>query len=139
MDKRKVKKILVVSIALFLIGAMLLILDSRGLSNHDIGGNYSVTVTDASSGRRVSYDLGGGSYIERIPGEITALGWNDDFIIAKQRDQSEGERFFILVKGRDHKYAEPSESVIGPLSETQFHEERIRNGVPEKLKFTTYF
>lgn len=93
---------------------------------HDekITGPYRLIAVDVDQQMSVCYDLGNGSAIGRIGETVFAYGYNDRYIVAKQHPNNNNNitNYFYLDMTKDEKYAEPSESVVGPLSESQFLE-----------------
>jgi len=98
-----------------------------------IVGPYIAIAIDEPSNMSISYDLGGGSSIGKIDAEVVAVGFNDKFIIAKQRPLSDPSKvnYFYLEMAKDSKYANPSKSLTGPLSEKDFMESKSRLGLPD--------
>lgn len=102
---------------------------------HDehITGPYRLIAVDVDDQMSISYDLGDGSAVGRIDETVFAFGFDDRFIVAKQH--LNGDRsvtnFFYLDMTKDSKYAEPKDSVTGPLTEKQFESEAARLNLPK--------
>lgn len=90
---------------------------------HDerITGPYRLIAVDVREDMAVCYDLGGNA-VGRIEPTVISVGWNDRYIVAKQRPPANPHttNYFVLDMTRDSKYADPLESVTGPLSESEF-------------------
>ena len=88
---------------------------------------------DVDAQMSISYDLGDRSAIGRIDETVFAFGFDERFIVAKQHP--DGDRrvthFFYLDMSKDSKYAEPSDSVTGPLTQEQFESEAMRLNLPK--------
>lgn len=95
-------------------------------------GQYRLIAVDADEQMRVCYDLGDGNTISRISETVFAVGWNERFVVAKQHP--EGNRavthYYYLDMEKDSPYADPSESVTGPLSEEKFAMKRQELNLP---------
>jgi hypothetical protein len=102
---------------------------------------YSIVTTDVDADRSLSYDLGDGSFVGRVNGQVVAVGLDDNFIIAKQHLDGDSSKvnYYILNRKLDNRSADPKDCVIGPLDETQFAEKRAELGVPAELAFTKIF
>jgi len=85
-------------------------------------GPYLLVAIDTPEQMSVSYDLGDGSSIGRIDAVVFSVGWSDRYIVAKQHPAANRSvtRFYYLDISKDSKYAEPTNSVIGPLTEAEF-------------------
>lgn len=108
---------------------------------HDehITGPYRLIAVDVDEQMSISYDLGDGSAIGRIDETVFAFGHNKRFIVAKQHPGGDGSitNYFYLDMTKDSKYAEPSESVTGPLTQTEFEAEAKRLNLPEFARTLT--
>jgi hypothetical protein len=104
---------------------------------HDehITGPYRLIAVDIDEQMSISYDLGGGSAVGRINETVFAFGHDKRFIVAKQHPNGDKSitNYFYLDMIKDSKYAEPSDSVTGPLTKTEFEGEAKRLNLP---KFT---
>jgi hypothetical protein len=105
--------------------------------------NYSLKAMDVKSGMSVFYN--DNEYlIGVIQPTVFAVGYNNDFIIAKQHpnifpeiDRSITNYFIIPIKNRVAESAE--KNVIGPLTVEEFNAMQKELGVPESLIFTNVF
>ena len=103
-------------------------------SAHDelITGSYRLVAVDLDEQMSISYDLGDGSAVGRIGPTVFAYGFDERFIVAKQHpnnDRSTTSYFFLEI-AKDSKYAEPSDSVTGPLTLAEFEEATQGLGLP---------
>lgn len=98
-----------------------------------IDGPYRLVAIDTMDQMSVSYDLGDGSSIGRIGATVFAVGWSKEFIVAKRHPSNNKEttEYFYLTRSSDSKYADPSVSVTGPLTEAEFNVRRKGLGLPE--------
>jgi hypothetical protein len=80
----------------------------------------------------ISYDLGDGGSIGRIEPVVFSVGWDNRYIVAKQHPG--GNRrvtdFYYLDMTKDSKYADPTNSVVGPLTEAEFVQKQRQLGLP---------
>ena len=119
-------------------GALLVSGCGYGHDEH-ITGPYRLIAVDVDKQMSISYDLGDGSAIGRIDETVFAFGYDKRFIVAKQHP--DGDRsvtnYFYLDMTKDSKYADPSDSVIGPLTKTEFAAEAKRLNLPEFTRTLT--
>jgi hypothetical protein len=95
-------------------------------------GPYILVAIDSPEQMSVSYDLGDGSSIGRINSVVFAVGWSDHYIVAKQHPMANRSitSFYYLDLSKDSKYAEPTNSVVGPLTEAEFAQRQRELGLP---------
>ena len=95
-------------------------------------GQYLLVAVDIPEQMSVSYDLGDGSSIGRINPVVFAVGWSDHYIVAKQHPATNRSitSFYYLDISKDSKYAEPTNSVVGPLTEAEFTQKQHELGLP---------
>jgi len=95
-------------------------------------GPYSLAAIDVEQQMSVYYDLGDEGSIGRIEPVVFSVGWNKRYIVAKQHPG--GNRsvtdFYYLDMTKDSKYAEPTNSVVGPLKEVEFAQKQRELGLP---------
>ena len=98
-----------------------------------IDGPYRLVAIDTMDQMSVSYDVGDGGSIGRIDATVFTAGWNKDFIVAKRHPAKNRTitEYYYLTRSSDSKYADPSTSVTGPLSETDFNAKKKLLGLPE--------
>ena len=96
-------------------------------------GPYCLIAVDTLDEMEVAYRLPNGNAIGRIPETVFAVGWNERYIVARRHPQNNRSitHFYYLDMTRDSPYAEPSASVTGPLSESEFLLKRAELGLPE--------
>jgi len=100
-----------------------LLVSGCGFSHDEhITGPYRLIAVDIDEQMSVSYDLGDGSAIGRIEETVFSVGFDKRYIVAMQHPGGDRSKtnYFILDMTKDSKYANPSESVVGPLSQTNF-------------------
>ena len=95
-------------------------------------GPYRLIAVDVSEQMNVSYSLDSGEAVGRIPETVFAVGWDDHYIVAKQHPNNDRAvtNFFYLDIARDSKYADPSTSVVGPLTESDFSSKQTQLHLP---------
>ena len=74
-----------------------------------------------------------------LEGQIFHVGWNSDFIIAKQHpecDKDETMYFIINIKENQSVAYSQTEGVYGPLPESEFRKLYKEMGIPSEVKFT---
>ena len=117
---------------------------NRIIIKEKITENYYLVATDIPEATFLSYheDSDGNDYSIIIEGGVFAIGYNDNYMIAKQHPLSlldvldkSVTNFFILPMKESFDYRTKN-GLIGPLTETEFIEKRIELGISEKLIFT---
>lgn len=84
---------------------------------------YEVIWIDTSDNRTLSYDLGEGMSIGRVEAEVIAVGSNDEYVVAKQRDRVTGNiSCFYIERSKDDRYYNGNEITQGPFSESMFRD-----------------
>lgn len=111
--------------------------DIFGLSSDKLTQDYEIGYIDTNSMRTIWYD---GSIL--IPPCVFEVGWNENFIIAKQTKAESDDNtvnYYIIdiaknknMPGKKHH----REGVFGPFSESDFVKKRIELGVPQQLDFS---
>lgn len=110
------------SICFFIFGALLGTSCFWFVAYHEqINDKYYLGATDTLDQMSVWYDLGDGG-IGRIGETVFSVGWDERYIIAKQHplNQRAITNYYILDMAKDDAFADPEESVIGPLDEEDF-------------------
>jgi len=75
--------------------------------------------------------------IRRVEADVIAVGSNDSYIVAKQRDPDDGSiSYSIIDKAKDSMYLNMDEITKGPMSEATFIKFRGERNLPE---FTVEF
>ena len=76
------------------------------------------------------------SCIGRVDETVFSVGWNEQFIVAKQHPS--GDRsvtyYFILEMKKDGVYADPGKSVTGPLSAVEYEKQAKIKSLPTFTK-----
>ncbi len=101
--------------------------------DEEIVGPYRLIAVDTDSQMNVSYDSGDGSAIGRIPETVFSIGYNQKYIVAKQHPNNNRAvtNFFYLDTSKDCVYANPEDSVVGPLTDHEFSVVSVKLGLPE--------
>jgi len=108
---------------------------------HDehITGPYRLIAVDVDNQMSISYDLGDGSAVGRINETVFPFGFDERFIVAKQHPNGDRSvtNFFYLDMSKDSKYADPTDSVTGPLTEKEFESEAKLLNLPKFSRILT--
>lgn len=110
-------------LCLFLVGC---IFDSGELWRDD---PYFVLWLDSGDNVALYFDLGKDGAIGRVQPRVVAVGSNDNYVVVKQAG-NHGVNYFYLDRTKDHKFADPKESVFGPFSESEFDKKRMELNLP---------
>jgi hypothetical protein len=109
-------------------------------------GNYYLTKGDyVDEELDLSYDLGNGSYIGVVPPTLFAIGYDDEYIIAKNHPHKFGDpvnkdiTYYYIVPLKYKVHHSPDENRIGPLSEEEFKAKRKELKISDSLTFTKIF
>jgi hypothetical protein len=103
-----------------------------------LSGNYALVATDVLEQMDVSKMLPSGSALGVIPATVFAVGWDNNFIIAKQHPNDAPHHIdksvanFYILRVIDG-------SLTGPLDESAFQIKRKELQVREGLVFTLVF
>jgi hypothetical protein len=99
-----------------------------------IDGPYYLIAIDERNSLSVSFQVEPGMYTGRIEGEVVAVGWDSEHIVAKRIAVGTREpEFYVLTRKADSTYADPGASVEGPLSSADF-QQRVRAGAIPRLR-----
>ena len=72
-----------------------------------ITGKYYIIGVDTRDEHGLSYNLGGGSFIGRAPGQLIEYGFNDTFLVAKTiADWNARAEYYIIDLSKDSEYAQ---------------------------------
>ena len=108
---------------------------------HDehITGPYRLIAVDVDNQMSISYDLGDESAVGRINETVFAFGFDERFIVAKQHPNGDRSvtNFFYLDMTKDSNYADPTDSVTGPLTEKEFESEAKLLNLPKFSRILT--
>lgn len=121
--------------------ALLTILALAGCGLFDSGsvwqeGPYVLGWIDLPDEVTLSYDLGKGSLVGRIQERVFAVGWDGNYLVAKQHPKGDKSvtHFYILDSRKDNPYARIEDVVIGPLTEDEFYRKKSEMNLPEFSK-----
>lgn len=96
-----------------------------GAADYDIElpGEYSIIRTSAHQ-VKIAPKTGTDSWgANAVPAEVTEVGWNDDYILAKQMKGEKNHAYWIIQLSNDQ--------VIGPLNEESFSEKKDEFGLSD--------
>jgi hypothetical protein len=118
-----------------------------GMYEKHLTGNYYLTKTDyADEELSLSYKLENGDYIGVVNPTLFAVGYDDDYIIAKNHPQIRGAftfnknvTYYYIVPLKYKVHHSPDENRIGPLSEEEFKAKRKELKMSDSLTFTKIF
>lgn len=99
-----------------------------------ITGPYRLSAIDITEEMSVCYELEEeDTCIGRIPETVFSVGWNENFIVAKQHPAGNKSvtNYFILDRKKDAKYVDPSVTVTGPMSEPEYKKKTTLMSLPE--------
>jgi hypothetical protein len=121
------------TIIAFLAATVLLVYGGCGSRQEHLVGPYSLSAIDVPEQMSIYYELGDGSGIGRIDATVFSVGWSGQYIVAKQHPANNRSitNFFYLDISKDSKYAEPSNSVVGPLTEAEFARKKRELALPD--------
>ena len=117
-------------------GAMLaLLLTSCGLvEKHHLVGSYYLVAEDVPQQMKVIFNLKPGDRQShpRIPETVYAVGWDNNYIVAKQHPNNNRKisNFYYLDIRKDYELASPGTAVVGPLTEAEFRKKNADLGLP---------
>jgi len=95
-------------------------------------GSYSVYWIDTRENRQLGYDIGDGSAIGRVEGEVIGVGANSKYVVARRINHSNGNiEYFYIEKSKDHKFKNWNEISVGPLTEVEINEKTSELMLPK--------
>lgn len=102
-----------------------------------LDGPYFLFATDISSQMALYYRIEHDAGIGRVDETVFAAGWDAHQVIAKRHPANDRTvtEYFIIDRAKDGPYADPKETVTGPLTAAQFAVARGRFGVDPALGF----
>ena len=120
-----------------LIISFILLLSCSGIGKERLTSNFYLTKIDyADSELSLSFRLQEtGDFIGVVPPKVIGVGFDKNFIIAKQQQRDKINFYIIPLKDKIHH--SPDENKIGPLSKKEFILQRKIFGVPDSLFFRT--
>lgn len=126
-------------ISLLSLGTMILIgcgVDILGNSPEMIIKDYDVGYVDDRLLRTIRYQN-----VQQFPPCVFEVGWNENFIIAKQRQpkSSEAINYYIIDIEKNENVPgkiDQKKGVIGPFTEVEFERKKDELNIPPSLVFT---
>jgi len=111
------------------------LLSGCGLFDSDVmwrGGPYVLMWVDKFDNSTINYELNEGTSIGRIDATVFAVGWDGRYLVAKQHPSGNKSvtNFFCIDSRLDAKYAEPSDVVVGPMTEAAFQAKTVELNLP---------
>lgn len=111
--------------------------------NKKLVSNYRLSAIDVITGMTIDVEIRG-YYVGVISPCVYAVGFNDEFIIAKQHplvnnqiNKSVTNYFIIPIKNKVSRFEDLNK--IGPLNKEEFNATRIEIGIPTNLNFSIIF
>ncbi len=98
---------------------------------------YIVIWIDDGKNMTLNYEVGDGGSVERVGKKIMAVGSNKKYIVVKQNPDGNSAitKYYFVDRNKDHKYADPDEAVVGPLTEEEFEKRKVQLKLPDFQKF----
>ena len=98
-------------------------------------GEYEVHWVDTFHNRTLARKIDSSSSIGRVEAEVIAVGSNNKFVVAKQKDSKANTvSYFVINKEKDGKYLNQDGITEGPFSEKRFLELKKELGLPDFSK-----
>lgn len=103
-----------------------------------LDGHYYLFATDVAEDMALYYRTGQEGGVRRIPPTVHAVGWDERHIIAQRHPENDRSvtEYYILDRTKDSAFADPEDSVVGPLTAEQFRDQRAVLDVSPALGFT---
>ncbi|RYD81223.1 MAG: DUF3997 domain-containing protein [Verrucomicrobiaceae bacterium] len=105
------------------------------VEKHHLTGHYYLVAEDVPEQMKVIYNLEPGDRLSRhrIPETVFAVGWDRRYIVAKQHPQNNRSitNYYYLDTARDSEDADPTASIVGPLTEPAFSRKKVDLGLPD--------
>jgi hypothetical protein len=96
---------------------------------------YQVIWIDTDYNRKLVYAFEDGDSVGRVQAEVIAVGSNEKYIIAKQRDLKDKTiSFFYLERSKDSMYGNSNQATQGPFTEQEFEKLKSELNLPEFSK-----
>lgn len=107
------------------------------VKDEKITGRYHLVSIDIPEDLTLCYKLESGDYKGVLEETIFAVGFNDNYIIAKQHpSNNRAITNYYIVPIYKENILSPEKGVIGALTLEQFNEKRRELNIPESLVFT---
>lgn len=106
----------------------------------EINKDYYVDYIDSESQMSIFYTYNGKDDIGVVNETVFAVGYNDEFIIAKQHpDGNKQITNYLIIPLKFKLHIDPEENKFGPLNFQEFQNKRIELKIPKNLQFTEVF
>lgn len=107
------------------------------VKDEKITGKYHLVAVDILADLTLCYKLEGGDYKGVLEETVFAVGFNDNYIIAKQHPSNNRAitNYYIVPIYIDNPLF-PEKGVVGPLTLEQFNEKRKELNIPDEVTFT---
>jgi len=106
---------------------------------------YYLIAIDIDEQMTICYPINNGDFIGIIDETVYSIGYNKDFIIAKQHPfklpnnyEKSKTNYFIIPISKKRSII-PEDNVIGPLTKAEFETNRKNLNIPDSLSFTIIF
>jgi hypothetical protein len=110
----------------------------KGVSDEQVVGRYYLVAMDyVKEETSLSYKLEDGNYVGVVDKTIFAVGFNDNYIIAKQHPSNNRAitNYYIVPIYKENTLS-PEKGLIGALTLEQFNEKRKEFNIPDEVTFT---
>ncbi len=99
-------------------------------------GNYELVWIDVPNDVTLSYVLDKDSAVGRVEARVYSVGWDGRYVVAKQHPKGDKTitNYFIIDAQKDSKYADPAQTVIGPLTEAEYQQKSAALKLPRFSK-----
>jgi hypothetical protein len=101
--------------------ALLIAIQGCGFAVEEhLTGPYYLISIDTDNDLDVSYRLGTGDYIGRIPEKVVEVGFNDSLLIGKSINANNISIYYIIDRKKDYPLAKETEYLIDTMSEDKY-------------------
>lgn len=103
----------------------------------NVTGNYYLIATDIYEDLALSYKLKEDGYLGVVGETVFSVGFNDDYIIAKQHpfNMKHITNYFIIPIYKEYTLY-PEKGIIGPMNYIDFNKKLKELGIYNKISFT---
>jgi hypothetical protein len=100
------------------------------------GGPYILSWIDEPSRVELSHESSGGIVEERIAATVYAMGWDGQYLVAKQHPKGNKveTNYFVIDATKDTSGALVQSVVLGPLTEVEFQQKSAALKLPKFSK-----
>ena len=97
---------------------------------------YALMWIDLSEDTFIARDEGKGTWSPRVREQVFAVGWDERYLVAQQHPNRDKKitHYFIVDSKKDSPHAAAEDSVLGPLSETEFKKKAEELSLPQFTK-----